>query len=240
MINVIINGINGKMGHVLKDSIVAQSSLNLVAGTGRQDNLRKIIKEKKADVVIDFTTPNTVFINTEIIINAGARPVIGTTGLTPKEITILAKQCQVKKIGGIIAPNFSLGAVLMMKFARDAAHYFQDVEIIEIHHPHKLDAPSGTAIKTTQMMAEATTSRVVKKVPTNNAARGILSNNIPIHSIRLPGFFSQQSVIFGGNGETLTIRHDGIDRRCIIPGVLLACQKVMDLDYLVYGLENLL
>lgn len=241
MINVIVNGINGKMGHVVKESITAQSDLNLVAGTGRQDNLTEIIKATEADVVIDFTTPHVVFTNTETIINAGARLVVGTTGLTLEQISILAKQCQVKKLGGIIAPNFSLGAILMMKYARDATHYFPDAEIIEMHHPHKVDAPSGTAIKTAQMMAEVdASSQGTKKEPPPNPARGVLKNNVPIHSIRLPGLFSHQSVIFGGNGETLTICHDGTDRRCTMSGIFLACRKVMDLDHLVYGLENIL
>ncbi|WP_304985533.1 4-hydroxy-tetrahydrodipicolinate reductase [Coxiella-like endosymbiont] len=241
MINVIVNGINGKMGQVLKESITAQSDLNLVAGTGRQDNLTEIIKATEADVVIDFTTPHAVFTNTETIINAGARLVVGTTGLTLEQIGILSKQCQVKKIGGIIAPNFSLGAILMMKYARDATHYFPDAEIIEMHHPHKMDAPSGTAIKTAQMMSEVdASSQGAKEEAPPNHARGVLKNNVPIHSIRLPGLFSHQSVIFGRNGETLTIRHDGTDRSCTMPGVFLACRKVMDLDHLVYGLENIL
>lgn len=241
MINVIINGINGKMGRVVKKSITTQSDLNLVAGTGRQDNLTEIIKTTGVDVVIDFTTPHAVFTNTEKIINAGARPVVGTTGLTLEQINILAKQCQAKKLGGIIAPNFSLGAILMMKYARDATHYFPDAEIIEMHHPHKVDTPSGTAIKTAQMMAEIDSCfQGVKKIPSLNPTCGVLKNNVPIHSIRLPGLFSHQSVIFGGSGETLTIRHDGTNRSCTIPGIFLACRKVMDLKDLVYGLENIL
>ena len=241
MINVIVNGINGKMGRVVKESIRAQSDLNLVAGTGRQDNLMEIIKTTRANVVIDFTTPQAVFTNIETIINAGARPVIGTTGLTLKKIDILAKRCQVRRLGGVIAPNFSLGAVLMMKYAKDAAHYFPNAEIIEMHHPYKVDAPSGSAIKTAQMMAEAYPStRRAKEKASRNLARGMLKNNVLIHSIRLPGLFSHQSVIFGGNGEILTIRHDGTNRSCVMPGVFLACQKVMELDHLVYGLENIL
>lgn len=243
MINVIINGINGKMGRVIKESITAQPNLNLVAGTNRQDNLTEVVKTTGADVVIDFTTPQAVYTNIEAIINAGAHPVVGTTGLTLEEINILMKRCQVKKLGGIIAPNFFLGAVLMMKYAKDAARYFPDAEIIEMHHPFKVDVPSGTAIKTAQMMAEAcfsATKRVVKEEASRNLARGLLKNNVLIHSIRLPGLFSHQSVIFGGNGETLTIRHDGIDRGSTMPGIFLACQKVMELDHLVYGLENIL
>lgn len=241
MINVIINGINGKMGRVVKKSILTQSDFHLVAGTGRQDNLSKIIKEKKADVVIDFTTKDSVFVNTETIIDAGARPVIGTTGLTLEQISILAKQCQEKKLGGIIAPNFSLGAVLMMKYSADAARYFSNAEIIEMHHPDKVDAPSGTAIETAQMMEEVRLSPkgTEREIYRRNPARGVLKNHVPIHSIRLPGLFSHQFVIFSGNRETLTIQHNGMDRSCTVSGIFIACRKVMDLDHLVYGLDNL-
>ncbi|AAO91204.1 4-hydroxy-tetrahydrodipicolinate reductase [Coxiella burnetii] len=237
-INVIINGINGKMGRVVKENITAQSDLELVSGTGRQDDLAKTIQTTHADVVIDFTTPQSVFHNAEIIIQSGARPVIGTTGLTLEQIALLDKQCRNKKLGAIVAPNFSVGAVLMMKYAKEAAHYFPDVEIIEMHHSQKIDAPSGTAIKTAQMIGEMRSSK--KDEPFKDRARGEIKNGIPIHSIRLPGLFSHQSVIFGSNGETLTIRHDGMDRNCTMPGIFMACRKVMELDYLVYGLENLL
>lgn len=231
MINVIINGVSGKMGRVVKEGILAaQTDLHLVAGTVRQDNLTRIIKATKADIVIDFTNPDAVFENTETIIKANAHPVIGTTGLTLEKINILAKQCQEKKLGGIVAPNFSLGAILMMKYAMDAARYFSDAEIIEMHHPYKVDAPSGTAIKTAQMMMEVSSSN-----------KGIAKESLPrIHSIRLPGLFSHQSVIFGGNEETLTICHNGVNRSCMMSGIFIACRKVMDLDHLIYGLENIL
>lgn len=236
MINVIINGIDGKMGRIVRESIVAaQSDLRLVAGTVRRDNLTKIIKATKANVVIDFTNPDAVFTNTETIINANTCPVIGTTGLSLEEINILAKQCQKKKLGGIIAPNFSLGAVLMMKYAMDASRYFSDAEIIEMHHPDKVDAPSGTAIKTAQMMMEVYSSKKGEELPSRDLAR-----DVPVHSIRLPGLFSHQSVIFGGKGETLTIRHNGTNRSCMMSGIFIACRKVIDLDHLIYGLENLL
>ncbi|MFW0039611.1 MAG: 4-hydroxy-tetrahydrodipicolinate reductase [Coxiella endosymbiont of Dermacentor silvarum] len=238
MINVVINGVNGKMGRVVKESILTQSDFHLVAGTGRQDNLSKIIKATKADIVVDFTTRDAVFVNTEIIIDAGACPVIGTTGLTLEQIKILEKQCQEKKLGGIIAPNFSLGAVLMMKYSTDAARYFSNAEIIEMHHSDKVDAPSGTAIKTAQMMEEVRPASKEKEIY-RNSARGVLKNNVPIHSVRLPGLFSHQFVIFSGNKEILTIQHNGIDRGCTISGIFIACRKVMDLDHLIYGLENL-
>ncbi|AJC50213.1 4-hydroxy-tetrahydrodipicolinate reductase [Coxiella endosymbiont of Amblyomma americanum] len=248
MINVIINGINGRMGQIIKENIATQSDFCLVAGTNRQDDLMATIKMKKADVVIDFTVPSAVFSNTKTIINSGARPVIGTTGLTVEQINILSQQCQIKKIGGIIAPNFFLGAVLMIKYAKDASQYFSNAEIVEMHHPYKQDAPSGTAIRTAQKMKivkqncsnKQNNSKEENTPLSRNPARGILKNNVPIHSVRLSGFFSQQSVFFGGNGEVLTIRHDGMDRKCMTSGIFIACRKVMALDHLVHGLENIL
>lgn len=239
IIKVIINGVNGKMGRVLEQSIVDQPDFKLVAGIGREDDLAKSIKSTDSDVVVDFTTPQAVFKNTEIIIQSGARPVIGTTGLTLEQIETLNKQCRAKKLGGIIVPNFSLGAVLMMKYAKDAAYYFADAEIIEMHHPQKIDAPSGTAIKTAQMMTESRLQKSNGKTH-KDRTHSEIKHSITIHSIRLSGLFSHQSVIFGGNSETLTIRYDGMDRNCIIPGVFLACRKVMELNQLVYGLENIL
>ena len=237
-IKIIINGINGKMGRLVKENIPVHSDFEFVAGAGREDDLAKIIKTTKADIVIDFTTPQSVFYNAKIIIQFSARPVIGTTGLTLEQITMLDKECRSKKLGGIVAPNFSVGAMLMMCYAQDAARYFLDVEIIEMHHPQKVDVPSGTAIKTAQMINEVRLDK--KNGPfKNGAARGgEIKNDIPVHSIRLPGLFSNQSVIFGSNGETLTLRHDGTSRHCIIPGVFLACRQVMTLEHLVYGLEN--
>lgn len=218
-IKVIVSGARGKMGVVTVNAIEAAKDLELVAQTDMQDDLANAIKSNRADVVVDFTLPDCVFKNTQTIIEQNARPVIGTTGLMPDQIEALQKQCEKHHVGGIIAPNFSLGAVLMMRYAADAAKYLSNAEIIEMHHAQKVDAPSGTAKKTAEMMQK---------------------ENIPIHSVRLPGLFAHQAVIFGGDGETLTIRHDGMDRNAMMPGVLLACRKVMELDRLVYGLENIL
>ncbi|HLB56006.1 MAG TPA: 4-hydroxy-tetrahydrodipicolinate reductase [Coxiellaceae bacterium] len=222
MIKIIINGANGKMGRTTVAAIANEKDLQLVATTSNGDDLISIIKKNKADAVIDWTTPASVFDNTKKIIEAGARPVIGTTGLTSEQIKILSEQCVQKKIGGIIAPNFSLGAILMMKYAQDAAKYFNDVEIIEYHHPQKKDAPSGTAKKTAELIS--------------NGAK----KNIPIHSVRLPGVFANQEVIFGGNGETLTLQHNATDRNAMMPGLFLCCRKVMTLNKLICGMEELM
>ncbi len=238
-INVIVNGANGKMGKTTQSAIEAAEGLTLVAATGSQDDLSALIKEKNADVVVDFTTPQAVYENSLTIINAGARPVIGTTGLSLSQIETLTDQCQQSGLGGLIAPNFSLGAILLMRYAQDAAKYLPNAEIIEMHHPYKLDSPSGTAIKTAQMMEESR-----QEANNNNKeepkARGEKFHGTTIHSVRLSGFFAHQMVMFGGEGETLTIRHDATDRNSMMPGVCLACRKVMDINHLVYGLEHFL
>ena len=235
---VIVNGANGKMGKITVEAVTEASDLELVAAIDQDDDLANAIKTHQANIVIDFTTPKSVYKNTEAIIQAGAHPVIGTSGLTPEEIKQLQHLCLEKQLGGIIAPNFSLGAILMMKYAADAAKYFDDAEIIEMHHPYKLDAPSGTAKKTAEMMAES--GNIKSKNNHSDQARGEQYQGINIHSVRLSGLFAHQAVIFGGDGELLTIRHDGMDRTSIMPGVLLACRKVGELSELVYGLEKLI
>lgn len=227
------------MGHIAVSAINSAPEFTLVAAIDHQDNLTQNIIQHQAAIVIDFTTPHAVFQNTQDIINAGARPVIGTTGLTQEQIEVLNKMCAQKCLGGVIAPNFSQGALLMMRFAQEAARYFPNVEIIEAHHTQKLDAPSGTAVKTAQMISlkrDAALADPIKEAP----SRGENHRGIQIHSVRLPGFYSHQTVMFGGVGEVLTICHQGIDRQCCIPGIIQACRKVMQLDHLVYGLENIL
>jgi len=223
-INVIVNGAQGRMGQHTVKVLEADQELQLVAQLGKQDNLAETIANTHAQIVVDFTTPTAVYENTKTIINAKARPVIGTTGLTEDQIKTLQQHCQQQHIGGVIAPNFSVGAVLMMKYAQNAIQYLPHAEIIELHHEKKLDAPSGTAIKTAAMMA----------------ANRKDDHDITIHSVRLPGIVADQHVIFGGHGETLTIQHHTINRECFMPGVILACKKVMTLNELVYGMENIL
>jgi len=238
-IKVIINGAHGKMGKTTADTIGEQEDLQLVASTDRSSDLAAIIQEHNADVVVDFTCPENLFEQTQTIIANNARPVIGTSGLTLEQVDTLKKQCEEKSLGGIIAPNFSLTAILMMRYARDAAKYFPDAEIIEMHHPQKVDAPSGTAKKTAELMNEAR-HNVSDSQPHQDLARGEQYHGVTIHSVRLPGLVAHQAVIFGGLDETLTIRQDSITRKAFMPGVFLSCRKVMELDHLVYGLENLL
>lgn len=241
-INVLINGAFGRMGQITVKAIQEHAGLNLVGQTGREYDLGKAIRDSHAQVVIDFTTPTSVYENAMTILDAGARPVIGTTGLTLDQVKTLQEKSASLKRGGVIAPNFSLGAVLMMKYAKEMARYFSHVEIIEMHHDGKRDSPSGTALRTAEMIAENLQQHVVPKPlkETVPGARGALYQNIPIHAVRLPGFLAHEQIIFGEAGETLTIRHDSIDRACFMPGVCLACEKVMKMDHLVYGLEEIL
>lgn len=242
-INVLVNGAFGRMGQITVKAIEEHPSFTLVGQTGREYDLKKSIEDSKAQVVIDFTEPDVVFQNTLTIIESGAHPVIGTSGLSMDQIHELQERCAKLKLGGIIAPNFSLGAVLMIKSAKEIAKYMPHVEIIEMHHEQKVDSPSGTAMRTAEMLANTIQG---KKEPVKSehesvpGARGANYRGITIHSVRLPGFLAHQQIIFGESGETLTLRHDAIDRQSFMPGVCLACTKVMEMDYLAYGLEEVL
>jgi 4-hydroxy-tetrahydrodipicolinate reductase len=241
-IRVLVNGANGRMGQATIKAISNDPELTLVGTTGRDDDLAASIKTHQAQVVVDFTNAEAVQESTRIIIASGAHPVIGTSGLLMEQIKEFQAACKKAKLGGIIAPNFSLGAVLLMKHAQEMAKYFEHVEIIEMHHDGKLDSPSGTALRTAEMIAvnfkpTPVTKKTKETIP---GARGASHHQIPIHAIRLPGLVAHEQVIFGGTGETLTLRHDSIDRVSFMPGVCLACKKVVKLDELVYGLEHVL
>lgn len=242
-IRILINGAQGKMGQQTVKALADSSpELELVGTLDRNGDLATEIKKSRAQVVIDFTNAEVVFKNTETIIESGACPVIGTSGLLKDQIQALQKRSLVLKRGGIIAPNFSLGAVLLMKYAANIAKYFPQVEIIEMHHAQKLDSPSGTAIRTAELIAKERSSakQNARSLETIPGARGATYEDIPIHAVRLPGLIASQQIIFGGLGETLTLRHDTIDRQSFMSGVILACRKVLELDHLVYGLENIL
>jgi len=241
-IRILLNGATGKMGQSTVKTIQANSDFDLVATPTRQEDLNAAIKASKPDVVIDFTNAEAVFKNSKIILDAGVRPVIGTSGLRQNEIAELQSLAKTKKLGGIIAPNFSLGAVLLMKHSREIVKYFPHVEVIEMHHNKKADSPSGTSMRTAEMLAE---QRQIPNDPQTKrenvpGARGATYQSVPIHSIRLPGVMAHEQVIFGAIGETLTLSHNSIDRECFMPGVCLAVRKVMELNQLVYGLEEIL
>jgi len=239
---VIVNGSSGKMGVLACETMSNHPDFELVAALGRADKLHQAITDTNAQIVIDLTRANCVYENSLTIINSGAHAVIGTSGLLDEQIKTLQTLCAQKKLGGIIVPNFSISAVLMMQFAAMAARYLPEVEIVETHHQQKLDAPSGTAMKTAEMIAAARCSQknqldLKELLP---GARGALHHDVSIHSLRLPGVLARQHVIFGNKGETLTITHDSIDRASFMPGVVLACQGVLQIDSLYYGLEHLL
>jgi 4-hydroxy-tetrahydrodipicolinate reductase len=181
--------------------------------------------------------------NARAILEAGARPVVGTTGFSPSDIGELESLARRLRIGGLVAPNFAIGAVLLMKFAAEASRYLPDVEIIELHHNQKADAPSGTAIKTAELIEAVQGTPQGMKVAEKellSGARGGRHNRVRIHSVRLPGLVAHQEVLLGGVGQVLTLRHDSLSRESFMPGVLLGVRRVMELDHLVYGLEKLL
>lgn len=261
-ITVAVSGACGRMGQEVCRAVLADEELKLCGAfdivalgediggiLGRQglkitvkELTKESLEEIKPAVLVDFTTPMSVRQNIEIALECGVRPVVGTTGITGIDLMHIRQLVEKAGLGAIIAPNFALGAVLMMKFAALAARYFPQAEIIELHHDKKIDAPSGTALKTAEMIAAERKSappekEELLKLP---GARGAKQDNIHIHSVRLSGLVAHQEVIFGGQGQTLTIRHDSYDRSSFMPGVLLAIKNVVKMEGLVYGLENLL
>lgn len=206
-------------------------------------DLERCLQDFPADVLIDLTTPEIGMHHTTTALKYNVRPVVGTTGFSKKDLEELEAICREKELGCIIAPNFAIGAVLMMKFSQMAAKYFNDVEIIEMHHDQKLDAPSGTAVKTAEMIASV---RAAKKQGHPNeketiaGARGAELDGMHIHSVRLPGLIAHQQVLFGSDGQTLTIRHDSYNRASFMSGVKVAVDTVMKINTFVYGLENIL
>jgi 4-hydroxy-tetrahydrodipicolinate reductase len=239
---IIINGAQGRMGKMAHATLAANLYFEVVAAIDQQDDLAQTIKDSKAQIVLDFTHADSVYQNALTIIKAGVHPVIGSTGLTDAQLIELQGLCQTQKLGGIIAPNFSIGAVLMAEFSQKAAHYFQQVEIIEAHHVNKRDAPSGTAINTAKRIAAIRQNAALPVTTTElfEGARGATVDSIPIHSMRLPGVLAAQQVIFGGAGETLTLSHNTISLECYQEGIILACKTVSTLSHLVYGLESIL
>lgn len=244
-IKVAVLGAKGRMGTESVKAISAADDLELVASLDLGDSL-DLLKSSGAEVVLDFTQPDSVMKNIEYAINSGIHVVVGTTGIDSQRMdvikSLLAKN---PNVGAIIAPNFALSAVLMMQFAAKAATYFESVEIIELHHPDKADAPSGTATRTAELISDARAKAKKSAMPdkTSNGlvgARGAKVGDVPIHSIRLRGLVAHQEVLMGDQGETLSIRHDSIDRSGYMPGVLLAIRSVKTRAGLTFGLENLL
>ena len=248
MINVAVCGSNGKMGQEVVKAVNSAEDMTIVAKIDINDGEFATIKDAQEsvniDILVDFTQPKSIYENALYCLTNGINIVIGTTGLSDSQIEDLKSLSQKNSMGCFIAPNFSTGAVLMMKFAQIAAKYFNNAEIIELHHNQKKDAPSGTAVKTAAMIAEVNDNLAFGNCAETEAiegARGANSyNNIHIHSVRMPGFMASQEVVFGSNGQTLKIRHDSTDRECYMDGILRAIRYIKDNKIFVYGLENIL
>jgi 4-hydroxy-tetrahydrodipicolinate reductase len=251
MIRVAVCGAFGKMGTEVVKAVREDDSLELVAkidicGDGEMvfDSIEKAAKAVKIDVLVDFTQPKSIFENAIKCINLGIRPVIGTTGLSDEQLEELKKLSKEKNVSALIAPNFTTGAVLMMMFAKQAAKYFDNAEIIELHHNQKKDAPSGTAIKTAQLMAEEKRNfakgNCEEEELIEGSRGGVSYSDIHIHSVRMPGYIASQEVIFGASGQVFKIRHDSMDRTCYMKGVIMAINHVMEHNDFVYGLDNIL
>ena len=249
MINVAVCGSNGKMGKEVVRAVNEDNELTLVAQIdivdGEYSSIKDASAQKKIDVLVDFTQPKSIYENAQYCLNNGINIVIGTTGLSDEQIANLKSLSEQNKVSCLIAPNFSTGAVLMMMFAKQAAKYFDNAEIIELHHNQKKDAPSGTAVKTALMMSEASEKSFVTgncpEAETIKGARGDISySDIHIHSVRMPGYIASQEVLFGSSGQTFKIRHDSMNRECYMPGVLMAVKHVMTKPEFIYGLENIM
>ncbi len=249
-ITVAVAGARGRMGQEVVLAVSEAPDLSLVAQADMGDSLADALAQARPVALVDFTVPEAVMGNIGTALAHGVVPIVGTTGLSPADIVQVRDLCRRHKTGALIAPNFAIGAILMMRFAQDAARYLPDAEIIEMHHERKLDAPSGTAAKTAEMIAAGREQAAPTALPPDafekmRGARGAkAAGDVPVHSIRLPGFVASQMVIFGGLGQTLTLRHDSLDRKSFMPGVLLAVRHAPALaangGELVYGLENLL
>jgi len=242
MIKVGVLGARGRMGSEVVKAVNEASDLELVAALDLGDSLDALVSNG-AQVVVDFTTPDSVMENLEFLISKNINAVIGTTGFDDARITKIKSLLASSKSGVLIAPNFAIGAVLMMEFATKAAKYFESAEIIELHHPNKVDAPSGTAARTADLMSKARKEAGLAPMPdattsSLDGARGATVGDIPVHSVRVRGLVAHQEVLLGGIGETLSIRHDSIDRVGFMPGVLLGVRQVVTHPGLTFGLEN--
>jgi 4-hydroxy-tetrahydrodipicolinate reductase len=242
---VAVLGADGKMGATVCTAVRAATDLELVGsfdvGYSHDD-----LAASGAQVVVDFTTPGAVMGNIEFCVGQGKHVVVGTTGFDADRLaTVAAWLKAAPSVGVVIAPNFGIGAVLMMAFAEKAARYFESAEIVELHHPYKADAPSGTSRQTAERIANAWRDAGLAPIPDAttsglDGARGADVDGVHVHSVRLGGLVAHQEVLFGGHGETLTLRHDSLDRVSFMPGVLLAVRSVAARPGLTVGLESLL
>jgi 4-hydroxy-tetrahydrodipicolinate reductase len=264
MIKVGVVGALGKMGREVVKAVINADDTELVmavdiAGEGTdagiaacnkttgitvETDIKKAIETKRPDIIIDFTQPNGIFEHVSTYIKNKVKSVIGTTGLKEEQIAELKKLSKENNTGCLIAPNFSTGAVLLMMFSKQAAKYFKNAEIIELHHNQKKDAPSGTAVKTAQMMAEENPDFTYGNCPETELIKGsrggVANSNIHIHSVRMPGYIASQEVIFGASGQIFKMAHHSMNRTCYMDGVLLAVRYTYDNNEFIYGLDNIM
>lgn len=259
-IRVAVSGAGGRMGREVVDAILTagpglefvgaadpvfagrtvMQALDISSPVMIESDIASVLKSTSVDVVVDFSVPSAAMANIRAIMRANVVPVVGTTGITPENLEEIRRLAVEHGTGAIIAANFAIGAVLMMKMASEAAKYLPSVEIIELHHDRKLDSPSGTSIKTAEMIAAGRSQAPPIPAGEDTPARGGTFSDVHIHSVRLPGLIAHQEVIFGGLGQALTIRHDSYDRKSFMPGVLLAVRKAGGLRDVIYGLENII
>ncbi|MCX4528452.1 MULTISPECIES: 4-hydroxy-tetrahydrodipicolinate reductase [unclassified Streptomyces] len=244
-LRVAVLGAKGRIGAEAVRAVEAAEDMELVAALSRGDKL-ETLAETGAQVAVELTTPASVMGNLDFCIRHGIHAVVGTTGWTDDRLAQLnGWLAGSPETGVLIAPNFSIGAVLTMKFAAQAARYFESVEVVELHHPNKVDAPSGTAARTAQLIAAARAEAGCAPQPDAtvtalDGARGANVDGVPVHAIRLRGLLAHQEVLLGGEGETLTIRHDSLHHSSFMPGILLGARRVTQTPGLTFGLEHFL
>ncbi|MEY4322954.1 MAG: hypothetical protein RL410_735 [Actinomycetota bacterium] len=245
VLRVGVLGARGRMGQEVCKAVSAAADMKLVASLDAGDTVKSMLAEG-ANVVVDFTTPDAVMTNLKWLIENGVHAVVGTTGFTEDRIDQVKEWSKANpKSGVLIAPNFGIGAILMMRFAQEAARFFESVEVVELHHPGKVDAPSGTARHTAELIAKARAAAGMAEQPDATTqsmpgARGANVSGIPVHAVRLRGLVAHQEVLFGDIGETFTIRHDSLDRSSFMPGVLTGIRGVVDNPGVTVGLEKFL
>ncbi len=261
-IKVLVTGACGKMGQEVVKAVLKDNDLTLVSavdirnvgkdigsvlggellGVEVRGDLEEALHLDKPEVIVDFTIPMTILQNIQISLQAKVHAVVGTTGLSTQDLQEISDWCNTYGANVLVAPNFAIGALLMMRFAAEAAKYFPQVEIIELHHDQKLDAPSGTSIKTAEMIMNSRSESSKESIGEEKikGVRGGEMGGIHLHSIRLPGLIAHQEVIFGGQGQTLTIRHDSLSRECFMPGVVFAVKNISRRPGLTYGLDQIL
>ncbi|WP_445396626.1 4-hydroxy-tetrahydrodipicolinate reductase [Streptomyces sp. LE64] len=244
-LRVAVIGAKGRIGSEAVRAVETAEDLELVAALGRGDRLETLV-EQDVRVAVELTNPGSVMGNLDFCVRHGIHAVVGTTGWTDERLAQLGTSLAASPTTGVlIAPNFSIGAVLTMKFAQIAAPYFESVEVVELHHPHKADAPSGTATRTAQLIAAARAAAGSAPQPDATVtalegARGADVDGVPVHSVRLRGLLAHQEVLLGGEGETLTVRHDSLHHSSFMPGILLGVRRVVDAPGLTFGLEHFL